>query len=386
MEKENSAPSVPIKRSGKQDRELKVLYALVEHYIKSGKPVGSHTLKEAEFEEISSATIRNYFARLEELGYLKQQHSSGGRIPTPSGFIAYAKNLIDTPAMYHTEVEELNKITHQETRKLSALLPQVTELLSLLTGHAAFISTPRYEHDFVTHLKVIPIDQRRALCAILTDFGTIQTEVMHTDEKLSAFSSKRIEEYFHFRLTGQDQPVNLDIEEEALGKRWYNELMTRHLILTTASDESGIYKTGFSKLLTADEEFDSAVVAKRLATFEHTSLLKRLLKEAIAHNTLTFWIGDSFADHSTFIAIPYYVQGQPVGALGLMGPLRLSYSHCFSLLTTFSLKLSDLLSKSLSKYKMTFKSTLHPLEVSKEQGEKIGNTDFMLLDNHTQGV
>ena len=78
------------KKSGKTDRERKVLIGLVEHYIQTGKPVGSNVLKDVGFDDLSSATIRNYFAHLEEEGYLAQQHSSGGRIPTDQAFKLYA--------------------------------------------------------------------------------------------------------------------------------------------------------------------------------------------------------------------------------------------------------------------------------------------------------
>ena len=86
---------IPIKRMGKQERERKVLLGLVEYYIQTGKPVGSNTLKEAGFEDLSSATIRNYFANLEEEGYLVQSHSSGGRIPTDLSYRTYAEHVIN---------------------------------------------------------------------------------------------------------------------------------------------------------------------------------------------------------------------------------------------------------------------------------------------------
>ena len=81
---------VSIKRMGKHDRERRVLLGLVDYYIQTGKPVGSNTLKEAGFGDLSSATIRNYFAHLEEEGYLLQSHSSGGRIPTHLAYRVYA--------------------------------------------------------------------------------------------------------------------------------------------------------------------------------------------------------------------------------------------------------------------------------------------------------
>src|ERR1041385_7683673 len=82
-------PLMP-KKPAKSQREKLILFALVELYLKTGKPIGSNTLKDNWFENLSSATIRNYFAKLEEGGYLKQQHSSGGRSPTPLAYKLYA--------------------------------------------------------------------------------------------------------------------------------------------------------------------------------------------------------------------------------------------------------------------------------------------------------
>ena len=82
--------ALPAKKLPKNDREQAVLLGLVELYLKIGKPIGSSTLQEHGFESLSTATIRNYFSKMEEMGYLKQQHTSGGRIPTEKAFRLYA--------------------------------------------------------------------------------------------------------------------------------------------------------------------------------------------------------------------------------------------------------------------------------------------------------
>lgn len=85
------------KKPAKDQREKLILFGLVDLYLQSGKPIGSNTLRENGFEALSSATIRNYFAKLEEEGLVKQQHSSGGRIPTPLAYKIYAEEHLDKP-------------------------------------------------------------------------------------------------------------------------------------------------------------------------------------------------------------------------------------------------------------------------------------------------
>ena len=120
---------VAIKRIGKQDRERRVLLGLVDHYIKTGKPVGSNSLKEAGFGDLSSATIRNYFANLEETGYLIQSHSSGGRIPTDLAYRAYAEeNLHANPEEVHENLfEDLHRF---DSREIALFLQEAAESLS----------------------------------------------------------------------------------------------------------------------------------------------------------------------------------------------------------------------------------------------------------------
>ncbi len=89
----NAIEQLKKKTSIKEERQYKVLIALIEHYILTGKPVGSNTLRESGLDHLSSATIRNYFASLEELGLLEQQHASGGRTPTEKAFRLYAQEM-----------------------------------------------------------------------------------------------------------------------------------------------------------------------------------------------------------------------------------------------------------------------------------------------------
>ena len=105
---------VTVKRVGKQDRERKVLLGLVEYYIQTGKPVGSNALKESGFGDLSSATIRNYFAHLEETGYLIQSHSSGGRIPTDLAYRIYADEnvLVESAAVKSDIFNDLRGSSH----------------------------------------------------------------------------------------------------------------------------------------------------------------------------------------------------------------------------------------------------------------------------------
>lgn len=380
--------AISTKKPSKQEREKQVLLGLIEHYLTTGKPVGSNTLKEAEFEDISSATIRNYFSELEEQGYLQQLHTSGGRVPTDKALRLYAKENSDATAISSEEEARLNVLRNGETKEIAKYLQEAAETLSTLTHYPCFLSAPRFDHDVVITLKVVPIDVHRFLCVMVTDFGVIQTELLHSDEKLSNFSLKRIESYFHWRLTGHDKPENLSEEEELLAKRCYNELMLRYIVGYSTFPEEEVYRTGFSKLLAYPEFFDAAALANSLALFEDARSMRLLLRDCGAHNSLKYWIGRDltpFSEHNpdcSVIAVPYRIHKQTVGAVGILGPTRMPYKELFALLRGFSESISEALTRNIYKFKITYRQPQPGAAyLQQEEHHMIGQSRLMLLED-----
>lgn len=356
--------ALPIKRTPKRNRELQVLFGLVEHYIKTGKPVGSDTLKESSFDSISSATIRNYFSQLESEGFLTQSHLSGGRIPTHKAYRAYAQSQIDSIDGQVSSRQIIQELQDQDSREVALYLQNAAEKLSNATNMAIFLSAPRFDQDYVASIKLVSIDNTRCLAVIVTDFGVIRTEVIYTEQKLSVLALKRIESYFYWRLTGHERPENFSGDEEELAKRIYNELMMRYLVNYSNFVDAELYRTGLSNLLSYPEFFDSTVLAEGLALFENAHSMRLLVRECCKHNRLMFWIGDDLSAYTTktpdcsVVAIPYYINNHVVGAIGLLGPTRMSYSSLFGVMLNFSKGVSETLTKKLFKHKITFRQPL----------------------------
>jgi heat-inducible transcriptional repressor len=374
-----------LKRVGKQDRERKVLLGLVEFYIQTGKPVGSNTLKESGFEDLSSATIRNYFAHLEEAGYLMQSHSSGGRIPTSLAYRVYAETFFhEDPDLSGDHFQSLSQF---DSREIALFLEEAAESLSRLTHCAVFLSAPRFDQDFVADLKLIPLDAFRCLCVLVTDFGVVQTEILHLPERLSSFAVKRIEKYFHWRLTGLEQPTNLEPGEEAIGQKFYNELMLRYIVGYSTFVDEDIYRTGFSHLLAYADFQDTSLLASGLSLFENVHSMRLLLKECKALDRLKFWVGDDLEAYvsnpnCSVIAIPYYINHNPVGAVGLLGPTRLPYRTIFNTLRHFSESVSETLTRNIYKFKISFRQPEKGKPyLQKEESRLIGQSRLILLED-----
>lgn len=379
-------------KSNKGTRERLILMALIDYHLRTGKPVGSHALKEANLLDLSSATIRNYFADLEKEGFLTQQHASGGRLPTDKAYRLYAQehSQASSSDLLPEHQEMCAQLRQREMREINIYLQESAEILSRATSGAVFLSAPRFDHDFIVGMRLLAIDSTRCLCIIITDFGLIKTELLHIEHKLTNFTVKRIEDYFHWRLTGLDKPVNLEPEELMFAQRIYNELMVRYLVGYSNFTDEEIYRTGFSKLLAYAEFQEGSTLASSLALFENSHSLRRLAKECFAHDDIKFWIGkdlDSFAADTpscTLIAIPYRVNNQPIGVIGMLAPMRMPYRETIAMMRALSQAISESLTRSLYKFKIKYRMPEENLFLSSQEEQPvIDKAPLFLLENHT---
>jgi heat-inducible transcriptional repressor len=320
------------RKLNKDERERQVLIGLVELYLKTGKPVGSQALKESGFDSLSPATLRNYFVKLEETGFLRQQHSSGGRIPTSLAYKAYADAVYETAELDSSDKGLITSLLSKEMREVHLYLQKAAEVVSDWSQGAVFLSMPRFDHDFVLDVKLVGIDASRILCVLVTDFGVIRTEVLFVEKKFSAFALKRIEQFFHWKITSLDKP-KLSREEEESAIKFYNEVMLRHIVHYSSFSESDILKTGFSKMLHYPDFNDVSSLASGFSLFENDRILRSLLSECSDKKALAFWIGEDLvpfceqASSCAVLAIPYYIHQMPVGSIALLCPSRAPYKR-----------------------------------------------------------
>lgn len=348
------------RRPGKDERERLVLLGLVELFLESGKPIGSSTLREAGFQNLSSATIRNYFAKLEEQGFLKQQHSSGGRIPTDAAYRLYVEINRGRGQLKEKEAEELRLELTSQTREVGAYLERAAEILAERTECAIFLSTPRFDQDFILDIKLVEIDSTRCLCVLITDFGLVHSEILYLPPSSHKVDLSKISLYLQAKITGLAKPT-LSSEEEKLGARLYKEIMLRHIVSYSNFSAEDIVKTGFSKLLSYPDFNNASALASGLSLFENQEDLRTLIKTACDEGDLVCLIGEDLSVLRTpisgcsLILIPYRIHKTVAGAIALLGPNRLPYKKLFSLLEVASEAITKTLTNSLYKFKITFR-------------------------------
>lgn len=360
--------------SAKEKREKEVLLGLIELYLADGKPIGSATLKQAGFEKLSAATIRNYLARFEKEGYLHQEHASAGRIPTMRGLRYYFDHLFDREGMSHYPDEllereeqglpplpELEELETRDTRALVSFLRHSGQWLSEATSSAVFLSAPRFDRDFVTDIKLVRLDSERMVAVVVTDFGLVQSELLSIGAHFSSFSLKRMENYFQWRLHGRPLESPLDPREEELAERYYNELIVSYLVNYSYFTKHQITYCGLGQLIESGGFTDMSELLASFALFEDEQCLRQLLLKSSHTKRFCSWIGQELSEVGfpdaccSVMVAPYVIGAQTVGAIGLLGPLRMDYRKNIALLQGTAFAIGRALTRNVYKYKITYR-------------------------------
>jgi heat-inducible transcriptional repressor len=353
--------SLPAKKLPKNDREHAVLMGLIELFLKTGKPIGSHTLQENGFESLSSATIRNYFSKMEARGLLKQQHTSGGRIPTEKAYRLYADEHKSAGHIEALQERNLADVFEKESREIASLIHRAAEALSEETKCAVFISTPRFDQDFIQDVRLLALDPTKLLAVLMTDFGLIRTETLYVEKPAAPPFLRAVEEYFLWRMNKAEKPLFADEAETKAAQRIYNEVMVRHVVGYANYLNEEIVRSGLSRLLAYPEFNDAAALSRSLSLLEDDAAMRGLLRECARSGPLRCWIGDELCpavpagSECAVVATPYRINQAAVGAVAVLGPMRLSYKNIFGLVQHFSEELSRKLTQSVYKFKISFR-------------------------------
>ena len=159
------------------DRQEKLLKLVVNEYVKSARPVGSLAL-EKELK-VSSATIRNDMALLEEFGYLEKTHISSGRIPSEKGYRYYVDNLMEPKKMTGDEMLKLQTIFHNQSLELSDTIAKSLEIISELTNYTTVVLGKSSFENKLKQVEIVPIDDEKVIAIIITDKGHVENKIIN---------------------------------------------------------------------------------------------------------------------------------------------------------------------------------------------------------------
>ena len=157
------------------ERKLKILKAIIRNYLETGEPVGSRTISKFSDLNLSSATIRNEMADLEEQGFIVQPHTSAGRIPSDKGYRLYVDNMLKEQ---EREVSELKELLLEKEQKMDHLLKQVAKVLALNTNYTTLISTPQYCKNKLKFIQLSRVDKHQLVAVIVVEGNIIKNNII----------------------------------------------------------------------------------------------------------------------------------------------------------------------------------------------------------------
>src|SRR2546427_3499255 len=320
------------------DRKADILRALVRHYIRTGEPVGSESLAGAAGLRVSSATIRNELASLEELGYLTQPHPSAGRVPTDLAYRRYVDLLPARTKLREPERRAIVGFFDEALADVDAILRGTTQLLSRLTRYASLALAPSQRETAIIRSELIRLGTA-VLLLVVFDTGHVEKRVIESagemaDEDVDRVS-KKMTEAFRGRTLSEADAIALELERTA-------ESRDRPILGRVAEALSSIGETaetehiflGGVANIAAETGFDRRETLRQIyEALERESAVLRLLREAAATPPVSVTIGREHPVtemwEASLVAAPFGAGGG-LGTIGVVRPTRIDYLAAIS--------------------------------------------------------
>ncbi len=324
------------------ERSRKVLYAIVEDYIRTAEPVSSKAIATKYSLGVSPATIRNIMAELESEGFLSQPHTSAGRVPTDKSFRFYLDGLRSLDELPEGDKALLKKSCERPSA-VEDILTETARALSTLSSCAGLMFIPRKDSFVIKHINMLPMDKTSLMVVIVSTLGMVQTRLIRLGTDVGKLNIERISNYLNSigaGLTVRDLRA-LVVEEMKKVKNLYDELLSNALKLGAMAldDESagdGLYVEGRATMFDQPEFRDDFERMKKLfSAFEEKSLLVKILDKSMEENGIHIYIGTESLvkefEGLSFVTAPYGSNGEILGTLGVIGPVRMNYSKIIPL-------------------------------------------------------
>lgn len=166
-------------------RKEKILKSLVEDYIESASPVSSSEIQSKHLPDLSSATIRNELAALEEMGYLYQPHTSAGRVPTSQAYEEYVSNMMPHRKLGRDEVKRIRKHFDSRMMSMKDILKSTARIISEMTNYTSLACVNDISSATITNIKIVRLTPTTAMVIVVTDMGVLKDTVVTLDEEVN---------------------------------------------------------------------------------------------------------------------------------------------------------------------------------------------------------
>ena len=317
------------------ERKLTILKAIIQNYLETGEPVGSRTLSKYTDLNLSSATIRNEMADLEDLGYIFQPHTSAGRIPSDKGYRLYVDMLMEEKEQ---EIAKRESAMLEKTDKVEKVLQQAARVLATNTNYATMVSSPINNRNTLKFIQLSQVDAEQIVAVIVLGGNVIKNKIIEVGEMLSNENLLKLNMLLNTTLNGLpiDQ-ITLGLIARLKEQAGIHSEVVAHVLDAVAETihvDMKIYTSGATNIFKYPELSDKQSAQEIISAFEEKQQLADLVTETLASEDshgIQVYIGDetpvkTMKDCSVVTAKYELGEGMK-GTIGIIGPKRMDYEH-----------------------------------------------------------
>ena len=336
------------------ERKTKILQAIIKNYLETGEPVGSRTISKYTDLNLSSATIRNEMADLEELGFIIQPHTSAGRIPSDKGYRFY----VDAMMLEHEkEVEQLKDVLLEKEEKLDHMLKQAAKLMAVNTNYATMVTAPRSSRNVLKFLQLSRMDASHILAVIVIEGNVIKNTVIEVAESLNDETMLKLNILLNTHLNGLSvEEINLGLitalkQQAGMYGPIIEEVIDAVAETIKEDEDLEIYTSGANNIFKYPELSDNQKASDLINAFEEKQLLTQLIDDTNTEgkNEIKVYIGEespiqTMKDCSIVTANYEFGDGMR-GMIGIIGPKRMDYDKVVGTIKTIKSQLDMMYKK-----------------------------------------
>ena len=338
------------------ERKMKILQAIIRTYLETGEPVGSRTISKYTDLHVSSATIRNEMADLEELGYIIQPHTSAGRIPSDLGYRLYVDQMMEEK---DREVKEIKEVMLEKVDRLELLLKQVAKVLAANTNYATMISAPQYQRNKLKFIQLSRLEKMQLLAVIVVEGNILKNTVIALDEELEDETLLKLNILLNTNLNGLSlEEINLGMITKLKEQAGVHSSIVSQVIDTVAEiinedEDLEIYTSGAKNIFKYPELSDNQRASELISALEEKQQFTNLVYDTLAKSEdkkgIQVYIGNETPIQNmkdcSVVTATYELEEGVQGTIGIIGPKRMDYEKVVDTLKNLMNQLDHLYKK-----------------------------------------
>ena len=341
------------------ERKMKILKAIISTYLETGEPVGSRTIARDSDLHLSSATIRNEMAYLEELGYILQPHKSAGRIPSDLGYRYFLDHLMEEKesefAARENELRKERQALLQKMDRMEEVLKNVADVLAANTNYATLITTPQIKESKIKFIQLSMVDSRRLLAVIVLGNDTVRNLLMNIEDPLGNDEILKLNILLNSFLQGLTlKDINLELVHTMKVQAGMHASILEGVFngiveAIHEADDMEIYTSGATNMLKYPELVSPDHTMALLDTLVEKKALVKLVDDTVnqeERHGIQVYIGNETPVQTlkdcSIVTATYELAEGGTGTVGIIGPKRMDYQKVVNTLKNLTDDLDEI--------------------------------------------